>query len=138
MSTVNTDRVHNNNLIQSHHYGSSTEQTIVAHSNPDAKVNERLLVVKKYEHSYPSNSTNGYVSCWRDGFFGCLGCGSDEHRFASYSKKNDPDSRRLFWQKLWVYIPSTRKKASEPIRLSLHHSHPTGKSMLPRIIIVFT
>ena len=40
MSTMNTDRVHNNTVVQSHHSGSSVEQTIIAHSNPEAKVNE--------------------------------------------------------------------------------------------------
>ena len=86
------------------------------------------MVVKKDDHSYPSNPTNGYVSRWRDGFFGCLGCGSDNHRFASCSKKNNLDSRSLFWQELWNHVPSTRKRASEPIRPSLIHSNPTGKS----------
>ena len=59
MSTMNTNRVHSNTLVQSHYSGSSAEQTIVAHSNPEAKVNERPLVVKKDGHSYPSNPTNG-------------------------------------------------------------------------------
>ena len=93
ISTMNTDRVHNNTVIQSHHSGSSSEQTIVAHSNAEAKVNERPLIVKKDGHSYLSNLTNGYVSRWHDGFFGCLGCGSDNHQFVSCSKKNDLDSR---------------------------------------------
>ena len=62
MSTMNTDRVHNNTVAQSHHTGSFAEQTIIAHSNLEAKVNERPLVVKKDDHSYPSNPTNGYVS----------------------------------------------------------------------------
>ena len=47
MSHMNTDRVHNTILVQSHHFGSSAEQTIVANSNPEAKVNERPLVVKQ-------------------------------------------------------------------------------------------
>ena len=62
MSTMNTDRVYNNAVVQSHHSGSSVEQTIIAHSNPEAKVNERPLVVTKDDHSYPSNPINGYVS----------------------------------------------------------------------------
>ena len=121
MSTINTDRVHNNTVAQSHHTGSFAEQTIIAHSNLEAKVNERPLVVKKDGHSYPDNPTDGYVSRWRDGFFGCLGCGSDNHRFASCSKKNNLDSRSLFWQELWNHVPSTRKRASEPLRPSLIH-----------------
>ena len=95
---MNTNRVHINTLVQSHHSGSFAEHTIFVHSNPKAKVNERPLVIKKDEHSYPSNPTNTFVSRWRDGFFGYLGCGSDNHLFASCSKKNDSDSRRLFWQ----------------------------------------
>ena len=125
---MNTDCVHNNTVVQSRYSGSSAEQTIVAYSNPEAKVKERPLVVKKDGHSYPSNPTNGYVSRWRDGCFGCLGCGSDNHRFASCSKKNDLDSRSLFWQELWAHVPSTRKRASGYIRPSLLHSNPTGKS----------
>ena len=39
MSIMSTDRVHNNTLVQSYHSGSSVEQTIVAHSNPETKVN---------------------------------------------------------------------------------------------------
>ena len=65
---MNTDRVHNITLVQSHYSSSSAEQTIVADSNPDTKVNERPLVVKKDGHSYSSNPTNCYVSRWRDGF----------------------------------------------------------------------
>ena len=68
--TMNTDRVHNNTLVQSHYSSSSAEQNIVAHSNSEAKVNERPLVNKKDEHSSPSNPTNGYVSRWQDGFLG--------------------------------------------------------------------
>ena len=125
---MTTDRVHNNTVVQSHHSGSSAEQTIIAHFNPEAMVNKRPLVVKKDGYKYPSNPTNGYVSRWRDGFFGCLGCGSDNHRFVSCSKKNDLDSRSLFWQELWDHVPSTRKRASEPICPSLLHSNLTGKS----------
>ena len=69
----------NNSFVQSHHSGSSAEQTIVAHSNPAAKANERPLVIKKDGKSYPRNPTNDYVSRWPDGFFGCLGCGSDTY-----------------------------------------------------------
>ena len=97
---MNSDRVHNNTLVQSRDSGSSAEQTIVALSNLEAKINERLLVVKKDGHNYPSNPTNSYVSRWRDGFFGCLRCGSDNHRFASCSKKHDSDSKSFFWQEL--------------------------------------
>ena len=111
MSTMNSDRVHNNTLVQSNDSSSSAEQTIVAHSNLEAKVNERPLVVKKDGHNYPSNPTNSYVSRWRDGFFGCLGCGSDNHQFASCSKENDLDSRSLFWQELWVHVPSPSLKS---------------------------
>ena len=34
-------------LVQSHHSGFSTEQTIVTHSDPEAMVNNRPLVIKK-------------------------------------------------------------------------------------------
>ena len=128
MSTMNTNRVHSNTLVQSHHSSSYAEQTIVAHSNPETKVNERPLVVKKDGHSYPSNPTNGYVSRWRDGFFGYLGCGSDNHRFTSYSKKNDSDSKHFFWQELLAHVPSTIKRASGHIRPSLLQSNPTSIS----------
>ena len=73
------DTSNNNSFVQSHHLGSSAEQTIVAHSNPAAKANERPLVIKKDGKSYPRNPTNDYVSRWPDGFFGCLGCGSDTY-----------------------------------------------------------
>ena len=86
------------------------------------------MVGKKDDHSYPSNPTNGYVSRWRDGFFGCLGCGSDNHRFTSYSKKNDSDSKHFFWQELLAHVPSTIKRASEHIRPSLLQSNPTSIS----------
>ena len=51
MSTMNSDRgtSNNNSFVQSHYSGSSAEQTIVAHSNPAAKANERPLVKKKTE-----------------------------------------------------------------------------------------
>ena len=49
MSTMNTDRGSSTNasFVQSHHSGSSAEQTIAAHSNPEAKVDERPLETKK-------------------------------------------------------------------------------------------
>ena len=132
MSTINTDRgsSHNNALVQSHHSGSSAEQTIVTHSNPETKVNKRPLVVKKDGYSYPSNPTNGYASRRRDGFYGCLGYGSYTHRSASCSKKNDTDGRRLFWQESWDHVSSTRKRASEPIRQSLLQTNYTCKSKI--------
>ena len=59
---MNTDRVHNNTVVRLHHFSSFAEQTIVAYSNSETKVNERPLVVKKDCPSYPSNQTNDYVS----------------------------------------------------------------------------
>ena len=97
MPTMNTDRVHNNTIVQFHHSSSSAEHIIVVHSNPETNINGRPLVAKKDEHSYPSNPTNCYVSCWRDRFFGCLGCGSNNHRFVSFSKKNIIIVESLFW-----------------------------------------
>ena len=49
MSTMTTDRgsSHNNTLVQSHHSFSSTEQTVVTHSDPEAMVDNRPLVIKK-------------------------------------------------------------------------------------------
>ena len=86
----------NNSCVQSYHSGSSAEQTIVAYSNPAAKANERPLVIKKDGKSYSRNPTNGYISHWPDGVFGCLGCDSDTHRFAVCSQRNNADIRQLF------------------------------------------
>ena len=85
MSTLPTDRIssHNPIFVESHHSSSSTEQTIVAHSNPEAMINDRPLAVKKDGFSYPQNPTKGYISRWRDDFRGCLTCGSNTYRFAS-------------------------------------------------------
>ena len=64
MSTIITDYVssQHNLLAQSHRSRSSAEQTIVTHSDPAAKVNDWLLVIKKDGKSYPTNPTNGYIS----------------------------------------------------------------------------
>ena len=130
VSTMNSNRgtSNNNSFVQSHHSGSSAEQTIVAHSNPAAKANERPLVIKKDGKSYPRNPTNNYVSRWPDGFFGCLGCGSDTHRFAVCSQRNNADIKRLFWQELWAHVPTTRQRESEVIHPSLLHSKPSCHS----------
>ena len=127
MSTLPTDRIssHNNTFVESHHSSSSAEQTIVTHSNPEAMVNERPLAVKKDGFSYPQNPTNGYISRWRDGFRGCLSCGSDTHRFASCTSRSDPTNKLLFWKELWAHVPTTRKKKSEPIHQSLIDADPS-------------
>ena len=83
----------NNTFVESHHSSSSAEQTIVTHSNPEAMVNDRPLALKKDCFSYPQNSTNDYISRWRDGFRGCLACGSKTHRFASCTLKSDPTKK---------------------------------------------
>ena len=48
---MTTDRgsSQNNSLVKSHHSGSSAEQTIVTHSDPDARMKDRPLVIKKTE-----------------------------------------------------------------------------------------
>ena len=45
----------------------------------------------------------------------CLNCGSTNHQFASCSKKDNVEDTKLFWQEIRVYIPSTRKRESDPI-----------------------
>ena len=47
--------------------GSTAEQTIVQHANPEAKISERPLTMK-YGNKYLTNTTNGYISQWVDRF----------------------------------------------------------------------
>ena len=132
MSTMNTDRGSSTNtsFVQSHHSGSSAEQTIAAHSNPEAKVDERPLETKKDGKQYPRNPTNGYISRWPDGFHGCLGCGSDDHRFAMCPQRSNKDIRQLFWQELWAHVPTTRTKKSSDVHQSIHDSKPPSPSTI--------
>ena len=75
-------------------------------------MDERSLETKKVGKHYPRNPTNGYVSRWPDGFYDCLGCGSDNHRFAMCPQRTNKDFRQSFWQELWAHFPTTRTKKS--------------------------
>ena len=127
MSTLPTDRIssHNDTFVKSHHSSSSAEQTIVTHSNPEAMVNNRPLAVEDNGFNYLQNPTNGYISHWRDGFRGCLACGSETHRFVSCTLKSDPTKKLLFCQEIWAHVPTTRKKKSEAIHQSLIDADPS-------------
>ena len=85
---------------------------------------ERPLETKKDGKHYPRNPTNGYVSRWPDGFHGCLGCGSDDHRFDMYPQRPNKDIRQLFWQELWAHVPTTRTKQNSDVHQSIHDSKP--------------
>ena len=126
ISTMTTDRgsSHNNILVQSHNSSSSAEQIIVTHSNPEAMVNIKPLVIIKDGFRYPKNPTNGYVSRWCGDFRGCLACGSDIYRFASCSSRNHPKNKSLFSQELWAHVPTTRNRKSEPIHQSFLDADP--------------
>ena len=77
------------NLIDAHHCESSTEYTIVKHSDPDALVTERFLVMKNKENYYPTNPTNGYIIQWADIFNDCLACSSNTRKFSTCAQKDD-------------------------------------------------
>ena len=97
-SDVPSGEMHFNNTSQA-------EQTI------QSKINrERPLVKGKDGRQYPKNPLNGYISQIADGFNGCLGCGSPDHRFRECSRRNDKAVHERIWQELWAHVPSTRKK----------------------------
>ena len=77
------------NIALANHSRSTTEQTIVQHTNLDTKPNERPLPIKQDGNKYPTNPNNGYISLWADGLQGCLTCASTHHRFVACPKKDD-------------------------------------------------
>ena len=45
--------------------------------------------------------------------------GSTTHQFVSYPQNDDVAAKILFYQELWAYIPSTRRRKSESIPESI-------------------
>ena len=73
-----------------------------------------------------------YNSRYSSGFVGCLGCGSTDHRFRQCPRNNERDIRDIFWQELWVQVPSTRKKDKpSPPFATVNPLSPQLKSLLP-------
>ena len=99
-----------------HYSGSNTEQTMNRYSaSNDTLPSSEPLVTKPDGLTYPNNPCIGFVSKWPDGFNGCLACSSTKHRFTSCSKKDNVEDKKLFWQKFWAHIPSTRERKCDPI-----------------------
>ena len=73
---------------------------------------ERSLVKGRDGRLYPKNPMNDYISQYADGFNGCLGCGSTDHRFRECTRRNNKVVRERFWYELWAHVLSTRKKQS--------------------------
>ena len=72
----------NLNHVYSNFSNSEVKTTITQYSNTSPSLDlTKLLVVKEGGKSYLRNHTNGYVSKFTDGFFGCLGCGSNSYIF---------------------------------------------------------
>ena len=118
-------RIMTHNTTLNNHSGSVTEKTIVQHANPETEMCVRLLSMKD-GNTYSTNPTNGYSSQWVDGFQGCLARGSTNHRFTTCLKKNDPNTKILFWQKFWAHVPSTRRRKSEPIPKLIVDANPSS------------
>ena len=107
------------NLIDSanfHYSNSQAKLTIEHHSDPPPHLNSssRTLLVKKDGKSYLKNPTNGYISRFPNGFFGCLSCGASSHQFKECKDNRVNAVRRLYWQELWARVPQTRKRVSFP------------------------
>ena len=91
---------------------SQAETTITRHSElPPPIDTPRPLVVKQDGKSYPRNPSNGYVSGYPDGFFGC---GSSAHRFRQYKDHSDSEVCKVYWQELWAHVLHTRKRPCAP------------------------
>ena len=66
------------------------ETIITQYSNTSPSLDlTKLLVVKEGGKSYLRNHTNGYVSKFTDGFFGCLGCESNSYIFREWIDQRD-------------------------------------------------
>ena len=99
------------------HYSSNSqaETTITRHSElPPLIDTPKPMVVKQDGKSYPQNPSNGYVSKYPDGFFGCLGYGSSTHRFRKCKDHSDPAVRKVYWRELWAHVAHTRKRPCNP------------------------
>ena len=89
------------------------EYTVRSHSPAATANNERPLVTEKDGRMYPYNPTNKYIVHFADELDCCFRCGSTQHQSRSYSRKDAKVLPHLFWQELWVHIPSTRAKPSQ-------------------------
>ena len=63
---INTNHSRSTILTDANHPGSTAEQTIIEHTNPDAKTDERQLVTKYYGKTYPTILTNSFIRQWVD------------------------------------------------------------------------
>ena len=81
LSSHSRPRLHSHiNHVHSAFFDSQTETIITQHSNTFPSLDfSKSLVVKGDGKHYPRNPTNGYVSKFPDGFFGCLVCEFDSH-----------------------------------------------------------
>ena len=75
-------------------------------------------------------TTNGYISQWVDDFRGCLVCGSTAHRFVTFPKKNDKNSKPLLWQELYAHVPSTRRRKGDTTPHSLIDANPNCRFII--------
>ena len=64
---------------------------------------------------YPRHPLNDYVSCFADGFSGCLVCGSKANLFQICPPKEIKEKKQNKFQNIWGLVPSTRKIGSFPV-----------------------
>ena len=102
-----------NTLCKIHPIISQAEETIRSHTGtPDTHTQprpSRHLVIGKDGNPYPMNPTTNCISCFADGFRGCLGCGSVSHLFHECPEKHNKTMKFNFFR-IWMLTRLARKE----------------------------
>ena len=108
---------------------SQTESSIRSHNptTPHSRPSRPLMKGNNGKF-YPKNSITNYISRFADGFSGCLGCGSESHKFRECPQKNSSEMKNNFFLDLNAHVPSTRNEEAAPITHSQNNSHYTNPS----------
>ena len=102
------------------------ETTITQYSNTSPSLDlTKLLVVKEGGKSYLRNHTNGYVSKFTDGFFGCLGCESNSYIFREWKDQRDSVVYNVYWQEFYAHILRRGEKLTTSFTLEVSANSTT-------------
>ena len=77
---------------------SQAESTIRSHHPAKQRCRPSRPPVKGNDNTfYPKNPMTNYISRFADGFFGCLGYGSESHLFRGCPKKHTSKMKKIFF-----------------------------------------
>ena len=97
----------------------------IPRSRPD-----RPLVKGDDYKMYPQNPNTQYISRFAVGFFGCLGCGSESHKFRECPQKSSSEMKKNCFLELNTHVPSTRNEEDDHSLKNSHYTNPAHQNNL--------